>query len=355
MNKRVGQDGAIVSEGQEISSNPRQGEVVPDSPAVRQPGAVPLSVTAAPATATALETCASCGEPIRAQRGSPVEGRTSTGGWSGRVYAVGQLAPQFPSIDIEKEFAQLAAGVGNGMTETALLREVISAPENRYLARHMCWVFTAQQVEAFAVLPREEADVIRLVELMPSTDADAVMHVVVGRSVPPGWIDSPCAESGLPTVVADQLLGFTLDEFAEALPDTHAASAGERPSGADAPRARTPAAGGASREQFQTIVREVFHRLTRRSDNRGIADEHRALNYLALRYPPLYHAVTQAYGDGKMLVGIHARHSHSGDRRLVSVGLAFRHRRTDITERYQCVVDVTGFPFLVSGLELTFE
>jgi hypothetical protein len=85
-----------------------------------------------------------------------------------------------------------------------------------------------------------------------------------------------------------------------------------------------------------------------------MADEHQALNYLALRYPPVYQAAAQAYGEGKVLTGIHARHSHSRDRRLVSVQFLFRHRRSEITERYECVVDVTGLPFLVSGLQPTY-
>lgn len=277
------------------------------------------------------------------------------GTWRGPVYAVGQLAPQFPSLGVEKEFAQLTRGATGRLVEAELLREVLSDPDNRFFGRHLCWVFTTQQVDAFVVLPREDADVTRLVELLPSGDSDDVVHVVVGRSVSPGALDSPCPESGLPMVVADQLLAFTLDEFAAALPDSDAETDSER-----APSAPgiEPAAdgGGGSREQFQAVVRDVFHRLTRRADNYGISEEHRALNYVALRYPPLYHAVAQAFDNGKMLVGVHARHGHSSTRRLVSVVLTFRHRRTEITERYQCLVDVSEvFPFMVTRLQPVYD
>jgi hypothetical protein len=269
---------------------------------------------------------------VREQAG----GRPETGlPRAGAVYAVGQLAPQFPSLGVEKEFAQLIGGISPGSVETAMLREVLSDPDNRFLGRHLCWVFNTQQVDAFVVLPRDEADVIRLTESLPAGDSgeEEVVHVVVGRPARAGVIDSPCAASGLPAVVADQLLAFTLREFAAALPDA-----------------------GTEQAPSADVVRQVFHRLTRRADNRGISDEHRALNYLALRYPPIYHAVAQASAGGKVLAGINARHSHSQARRVVSVGLTFRHRRTEITERYYCLVDVTEvFPFLVSPLMPTYE
>jgi hypothetical protein len=284
------------------------------------------------------------------EQGSGVYGR----GWSGLVYAVGRLAPQFPSLGVEKEFAQLAQGAyQGGLVEMGSLRRVLDAPENRYLGRHLCWVFTAQHVDAFAVLPRDDADVDRLVAVLSPTESEDVVHVVVGRSAPTGAIDSPCAASGLPTVVADQLLAFTLDEFAAALPDADAAPGEEGPPTGDPP-ARDD---DQTRKQFQAVVRDVFTRFTRSADNRGIAEEHRARNYCALRYPNVYHAVLQAYREGKMLVGVDARHSHhAGARRVVSVRLTFRHHRTDVTERYHCLVDVTEvFPFLVTRLQPTFD
>jgi hypothetical protein len=270
---------------------------------------------------------------------------------TGRVYAIGRLEPQFPSLDIEKEFAQAAAGGEDGLAEAALLRAVLTAPDNRYLARQMCWVFTAQGVEAFALWPREEADVGRLVELLPGRDAETMLHVVIGRTVSaPGWIDNPCAESGLPIVVADQLFAFTLDEFVDQIVTDLAAADG----GGGGEKGGVAAQDKAVREQHTAVTREVFHWLTRRSDNAGFTNEHRALNYLALRFPPAYRAAMQAYGGGKTLTAVHAHHSHARDRGLVSVQFTFRDRRSEIIERYECTVDVTGFPFLVSGLQPTY-
>jgi hypothetical protein len=300
---------------------------------------------------------AAMGNPAVAASGSGQRAPDQTGsarsrGQSAFVYAVGRLAPQFPSLGVEKEFAQLTEGLGGGgLVEIELLRGVLDVPENRYLGRHLCWVFTTQHVEAFTVLPRDDADVTRLVEMISPDESEGVVHVVVGR-FSPGAADSPCVASRLPTVIADQLLAFTLDEFAQALPDADTAADKEM-LGEQQP---TPPGGNGAPEQFQAVVREVFVRLTRRADNYGIADDHRAFNYIALRYPPIYHTVMQAYRQGKRLVSVDGRHSHSASRRLVAVRLTFRHRHTEIIERYHCVVDVTDlFPFLASPLTLVYD
>jgi hypothetical protein len=272
--------------------------------------------------------------------------------WNGFVYAIGRLTTQFPTLGVEKEFTQLTEGVEQGgLIETALLRRTLDAPENRYLGRHLCWVFTTQHVDTFAVLPRDDTDIARLVEMISPAASENIIHVMVGRSTR-AELDSPCAGLGLPAVVADQLLAFTLDEFAEALPGGDTTSV-EEASGGD--QAELPER-DQDRKQFQAVVRELFLRLTRRAENRGIADEHRALNYVALRYPPIYHTAMQAYRENKMLVGIDARQSPSATRRVVAVRLTFRQRRTDIIERYHCLVDVTDvFPFLVSPLTVVYD
>jgi hypothetical protein len=47
------------------------------------------------------------------------------------VYAVGLLSPQFPSIGVEKEFAQLTAGAHQGdRIEVGLLQQALANPDN---------------------------------------------------------------------------------------------------------------------------------------------------------------------------------------------------------------------------------
>ena len=299
-------------------------------------GAVNPGAGANPAVAASAG-CPTCGQP-----NLPPGTWAASAGWGQPVYAVGTLTAQTPSLGVEKELAQLTAGAHQGdQVEVELLQQVLRNPETSYIGWHLSWVFASEGVDTFTVLPRTETDLARLAEVLSPAGAEEAVHAVVGRTVPCP-MDGPCAASGLPTVQADQVLAFTLQQFAEALSEDER-SAGEKPAAAR---------GKASRAEFEAVVRRLFPRLTRGAGNHGLADEHRARNYLALRYPAIYHAVRQAEGDGKVLAGVDARHSHSADRRAVAVRLTVRNPRMDLTEHYQCLVDVTeSFPFLITGLQ----
>jgi hypothetical protein len=256
------------------------------------------------------------------------------------VYAIGRLSPQFQSLDVEKEFAQLAADVeGREVSEHHRLKAVVEQDDNLYLAHHICWVFTTQGIDSFAIVPRDNNDARQLVESFVPASDESVINVAVGRpaTTPPLW---DWSASGLRLVSVDQLLTFTLDEFLDELANTDGDGGSE----------------GGLDSDHRAAMRELFFRLTRRADNQGSTDAHRALNYAALRYPALYRATLQAFDDGKALLGVEVRPTPSSDRRLVSVRLIFRDRHTQIVERYSCAVDVTGeFCFLAAPLSPTYD
>jgi len=257
----------------------------------------------------------------------------------GFVYAVGHLTARFPTLGVEKEFTQLIeATPSTALVEIDQLKAVLQEPESRYLGRHLCWVFVTQHVDAFTIAPRDTLEVTQLVDALGAANHEDLIQAVVGAPTDASVAAPGCAGLGLPTVAAEQLLSFTLDEFVEALP-------------------REDDAGGQVEDSAaRAVSRDLFNRLTQRTDNRGISDEHRALNYLALRYPPIYHMTISALSQGKSLVGVDARHAHNSGRRLVTVQLVFRSRRTDLTERYQCLVDITDlFPFLVRPLSPIYD
>jgi hypothetical protein len=307
----------------------------------------PITVNPATTSDAALPeavACASCGRADRLM--GEVAESVSPAVWGKPVYAVGRLSPQFPSIGVEKGFSQFTAGAHQGgQADVELLQGVLARPEATYLGRYLCWAFASEGLDIFHVLPRDDAEVARLAEVLSPTDTEDVVHVVVGKTAP-SPADSPCTASGLPTVQADRVLAFTLQEFAAALPGPEAA--GDTQDGKPAP--------GADRAEFEAVVRGVFARLTRRADNQGLTPEHIACNYLACEYPAFYHAVHQAQRDGKVLVRIDSRHRHAANRNVVAVRVAFRHPRTDITEQLQCLVDSTepAFPFLITGLRPVF-
>jgi hypothetical protein len=93
------------------------------------------------------------------------------------------------------------------------------------------------------------------------------------------------------------------------------------------------------------------------ADNAGATGEHRALNYLAVRYPAIYARTAEAHGSDSSLTGVEVRPSRlSGTRRIVDVIFSYTNRRSDVTEKYFTRVDVTEeFPFLVTKLSPYYD
>jgi hypothetical protein len=60
------------------------------------------------------------------------------------VYALGRIEPRFPTLALEKEFAQVTGRAETAGTEREALQSVLSDRSNRYLARQLCWVFSIE-------------------------------------------------------------------------------------------------------------------------------------------------------------------------------------------------------------------
>ncbi len=251
------------------------------------------------------------------------------------LYALGKIEARFPTLAVEKEFAQATGRIDNrGSTDSKVLHNVISRRENRYLARQLCWVMTIGGIETYILVPREASDLELLVDALRQEPHKADIDVVIGTKGP---IAPPTMCNGLivPVVVFDQIYSFDVESFVAAIP---------RPEKFKA-------------EQFKAVAEEVFTRVMQLADNAGSSDKHRALNYLAMRYPPLYAAVAEAHARDASLSAVDVQSSIVGGiRTLVDVVLSFTHRVTDVTEKQFVRVDVTEeFPFLVTKLSPRFD
>jgi hypothetical protein len=93
------------------------------------------------------------------------------------------------------------------------------------------------------------------------------------------------------------------------------------------------------------------------TDNAGATDEHRAQNYLCLRYPAIYATTAEMLERSCSLTEVAVRRSRlSGVRNVVDVIFSYTHRETDVTEKYFVRVDVTEeFPFLVTKLSPYYD
>jgi hypothetical protein len=251
------------------------------------------------------------------------------------AYAFGRIEPRFPNIGVEKEFAQFASRApSTGVDDAAFIRSVLSDPGAQYLARQLCWVFSNQDRDCFVVAPRDQNELDNLIESFASSKENTIV-VVVGRAVVgAGWAPET-GEAALPRFGADQLIHFDIDEFVSRVPRS-----------ADLPE-----------DEFKNAVRSVFGRIHRRSENTGITDDHRALNYLALRYPVIFEVTTRAAAKSLVLASIDARAQTTGDvRRIVTVRFNFRGPGNGFIEKYNCRVDVTEeFPFILSPFQQIFD
>jgi len=254
------------------------------------------------------------------------------------IFALGRVEMRFPSLAVEKEFAQSTGRADTtGLTDREAMRTVILDRSNRYLARQVCWVLTIEGLDTYLLRPRDAADYEMLLETMRPEPSPLDVDVVVGLRGP---VAPPEMCNGLmvPIVAFDQIYSFDRDTLIKAIPRPETIAAGKD-------------------KQFRTAAGELFDRIMQIADNAGATDEHRAVNYLAVRYPAIYALATEAYGRNSSLTAVEVRPSRlSGVRRVVDVIFSFTNRETDVTEKYFVRVDVTEeFPFLVTKLSPYYD
>ena len=249
------------------------------------------------------------------------------------VYSLGRIEPRFPNMSAEREFAQaMGRAETAGMTDPQAFYFVLSKKENRYLVRELCWVLTIESVAACILLPKDPLDLDLLVESVRPMSAKADIDVVIGLMGP---VAPPEMCSGLqvPLVGFDQLFSFNRDAFIKSIP-------------------RPESIPEKQEEKFRTAANELFDRILQIADNTGATDEHRAMNYLAVRYPAIYAKAAEEFEDNFSLTGVEARPSRlSGARKIVSVIFSYTNRETDVTEKFFVRVDVSEeFPFMVTKM-----
>jgi hypothetical protein len=251
------------------------------------------------------------------------------------VYAIGRIEPRFPRPSVEKEFTQATGRAETaGLTDRQAFQKVLSERQNRYLTRQLCWVMTIEGLETYILAPRDAGDFDLLVEALRPNPTPMDLDIVIGMKGP---VAPPELCNGLmvPIVVFDQIYSFERDTLIKAIP---------RPE-------KIPA------KDFAPAAEELFDRIMQMTDNAGATDEHRALNYLAVRYHAIYANAAEAFGRNLSLSAVETRLSPlSGTRKVVEVIFAYTNRNTDVTEKFFVRLDVTEeFPFLVTKLSPYYD
>ncbi|GAB4185279.1 MAG: hypothetical protein Fur006_23530 [Coleofasciculaceae cyanobacterium] len=269
------------------------------------------------------ETCATCG------------GESSNAAPPAYVYALGKVGWRFPKQSVEKEFAQVTGRTETtGQTDREAIHTVLTQRQNRYLVRQLCWVLTIEGLETYILAPRDPADLDLLVEAVRPAPSPLDIDIIIGLRGP---IAPPELCNGLmvPIIVFDQIYSFDRSALIQNIPRPEIIAS----------------------EQFTSAAEELFDRIMQLADNAGATDEHRALNYLVVRYPAIYATAAEAYGRSCSLTAVEVRPSRlNSTRKIVDVIFAFTNRSTDVTEKYFVRVDVTEeFPFLVTKLSPYYD
>lgn len=254
------------------------------------------------------------------------------------VYAIGRVEPRFVDVAAEREYAQVVARYDTaGATERQTMQRVLAERENRYLARQVCWVFTVERLPTYVLVPRDPMDLELLVDALRPANHMTDLDVVVGLRGPLAPPEM-CGGMVLPIVAFDQLYSFGRDDLISAIP---------MPDDLD----------DSDQERFRNSAEELLDLIMQMADNAGSTDEHRALNYLAVRYPAVYAAAAEAHRTEKNLSGVEVRPSRlAGAQSIVNVVFTFTHRRTDVRDSLFVRVNVSGeFPFLTSKLQPFYE
>ena len=244
---------------------------------------------------------------------------------------------RFPSPSIEKEFAQsVAAGreATTNLTDQTVLYNALKG--YRHLANEVCWVFTVESVEAYILVPREPAVLDEFVEAVKPSQRGIDTDVIIGTRGPMAPTEM-CNGLIVPIVVVDHVYSFDKPELIKAI--------------------KRPKELKMADEQFRPAAGELFERIQQMGDNVGGTDEHRAVNYLAVRYPQIYTHTADMFAREFSLSALDVRPSRlSGNRKLVNVVFSYTNRNTDVVEQYYVRVDVTEkYPYLDKKLSPFYE
>jgi hypothetical protein len=277
------------------------------------------------------------------------------------IYVLGSVDIVIPHQAVSEELQTLARALSHDYPAERLqepgpneeLRSwqcrVLGKKESRYLARQMHWILKIEGLPTYYLSLRDLHDLNDLIKCLGRSDNED-LDLFVGSS---SLIDVDTHPGiSLPVLSVDQIDIFSKEELIQWF-RTKANAPPKQP------------AKKASQDDDQNRIYEqnldrLFNRLKQNADNRGDTDELRALNYLAVRYRPLY----ALYADIMMgrqdwsfdAVRVIRSRLSRGEKRVVDPVFTFRHRPTGDVEQYFMRVDVSHlFPMVVHHIDEYFE
>lgn len=248
------------------------------------------------------------------------------------VYAIGQITHKWPNQSVEMEFHQISARAEDttGMTTMAFVYKQLTNTANRYLARQGCYVFHIGGVPTYILVPSDPFDLEKFIEALNPAAGLGKIDLIIGRRGPVATAEM-CNGLLVPVVVVDHIYSFDRDTLIKAI---------TKPK-------------GETEDQFKKTAEELLNNIIQITDNAGATDEHRAINYLAVRYDEIYKRTHLEQNENYSFTNIDVKLSHlSSTRKILDVIFSYENRTSRAVRKWFARVDVTEeFPFLLSPLQ----
>lgn len=252
------------------------------------------------------------------------------------VYAFGSLRMTYPSRSLEKEMksAMVAmkgsfGSIADQYLQTGYGLQLLGQGQYDYILRDACFILTIGEIDAYLVQARGYPERHAMVAASNQQPAPSIYSAIIG---PLGPVAGPevCNGLQLPIVYCNQIFSTTAAAMEHYLqtaigPDTDTESQSQ----------------------------QMFQLLMQMTDNTGSSPEHRALNYVALRYPLIYKIAATMYQQGFRLIRIEVTSSSFPDAR----DIVFTYQMNDIGQltQWRCSIDVSGlFPYIVGRLSQSY-
>ena len=219
--------------------------------------------------------------------------------------------------------------------------------EARYVARQLGWVLRVEGQPAYYLTLRDWHDLDDLISCLGEPKGDDLCLFVGTSSLVP--VES-CPGVVAPILGVDYLCAFkhaNLIHWCDA-PAQTGTPAATKTGATSAKKPKPPSA------------KDLFAKFVQSADNFGDTDELRALNYLAVRYQPLYDCCRAILHDptgNYVLDGFKVVRSRLwGEKRIVDPVFAFRDTQTGDVRKWFVRVDVTHlFPMIANDIAEYFD
>jgi len=248
------------------------------------------------------------------------------------IYAVGELKPVFPTLDLQKEFESAAKALQVSEKDYYGVFSTEGQPY-MYIAEQTRWILSINNIDAYLIVPRSQLELNDIINALkpPSNTIEKSMTVIIGQKGPMAPPDF-CKGLQLPIVVCSQLYFFTLDQLMSGLNS-----------------------GDIDAEVISDVINSLEFK-----PNDGASAKDRAVNYLAFRYPEIYRKTASlknppanSGAESQSLVNITTKPSDiSTGRTIIDVIFKFQSNSSGALSYWYCGVDTTGqFPFLSSPIQ----